>query len=244
MRQRFKKFSPAEHETWRRLFDAQTPKRRDQVVDLFSVGLTALGLGPKGIPDLDEVNRRLERQTGFRGVPVTGLEDPGSFFRLLANREFPVGNFIRDPVDLAYTPAPDVFHDLYGHLPFLADRPYADFCESIGRLALKYLDSPSALEQFDRLFWFTIEFGLVRTHAGVKIFGAGIASSNAECAYALGPAPEVVPFDVNQIRSQDFRINEFQKRLFLLESPKQLFDCLPEFEDGLWSASHFPQIVS
>jgi phenylalanine-4-hydroxylase len=235
-RQRFRTFTPREHETWRRLFEAQTPLRREQIVGQFADGIAALGLGPSRIPELDEVNRRLERLTGFRGVAVEGLEGPASFFRLLAEREFPVGNFIRDASDLAYTPAPDVFHDLYGHLPFLADRAYADFCESVGRLALRYADQPAALKQFDRFFWFTIEFALVRTARGLRIFGAGIASSFGECAYALSGAPTVLPFDLERIRNQDFRIDQMQKLLFVLDHERQLYECLPELEEGVRTA--------
>ena len=204
------------------------------MVGLFSAGLETLKIGADQIPDLDQVNRLLRERTGFRGVPVEGLKEPISFFKMLSEREFPVGNFIRDSKDLNYTPAPDVFHDLYGHLPFFADEKYADFCADFGRRALRYRDRPEFILQFDRLFWFSIEFALIRTHQGLRIFGAGIASSNAECEYALGGQPELIPFDLERIRAQEFKIDEFQKRLFVLGSSSELYRCLPAYEEGFW----------
>lgn len=229
----FRTFTPDEHETWRRLFEGQAPKRDRQIHPIFSRGLSALGITAEGVPALDDVNRKLERLTGFRGIPVEGLEKDQSFFAMLAERAFPIGNFIRDPRDLAYTPAPDVFHDLYGHLPFLADLDYADFCADLGRRASRYAGVPEAETQWSRLFWFTIEFPLVETADGRRIFGAGIASSRSECEYALGPEPEVLPFDLDRIRHQNFRIDDFQRRLFVLPSPETLYGSLDAFEKSL-----------
>lgn len=240
---RFRDFTPAEHHTWKLLFERQTPKRRKQIVNLFSEGIEILGIGPERIPDLGAFNAILKAKTGFRGVPVDGLEEPGRFFEMLGRREFPIGNFIRDPKDLAYTPAPDVFHDLYGHLPFFVDRDYADFCQDFGRRASRFADRPRLLRQFERLFWFTIEFALVNTPKGKRIFGAGIASSFSECHFALSDEPEVLPFDLDVIRRQEYRIDDFQKRLFILENPEQLYSCLSSFEEELWFDDQ-PSLVS
>ena len=226
----FRKYSSLDHDTWRSLFERQAEKRDRQIHPLISRGIERLGLTPERVPDLEEVNRRLEPLTGFRGVPVEGLEKDAHFFEMLSERRFPIGNFIRDPSDLSYTPAPDVFHDLYGHLPFLADIRYADFCAGLGRRALKHRAVPDAERQFSRLFWFAIEFGLIRTEVGMRIFGAGIASSIAECGYALGGEPLLRPFDLDAIRKQDFRIDDFQRLLFVLESEEELYGCLDEFE--------------
>ncbi len=230
---KFRDFTKSEHGVWQILFDRQTPKRSMQMVDLFSRGLEQLKISGEKIPDLSQINRILESKTGFRGVPVEGYVAPAQFFLMLKNREFPVGNFIRDVGDLAYTPAPDVFHDLYGHLPFFVDKTYADFCQEYGKLGAKYIDQPQVITELDRLFWFTIEFALVMTPQGKRIFGAGIASSFSECAFALSDAPEVLPFDLRAIRQQPFKIDEFQRKLFLLRSPEQLYGCLDEFESEI-----------
>jgi phenylalanine-4-hydroxylase len=226
-------FSPEEHHTWRRLFERQAALRGEQVVPQFSAGLDALGIGADRIPELADVNARLRERSGFSGVPVSGLEGPADFFPMLARREFPIGNFIRDAKDLQYTPAPDVFHDLYGHLPFLADPAYADFCQRFGAAASRELERPERLRQFERLFWFTIEFALIRTSRGLRVFGAGIASSQAECRYALSGEPEVADFDLEAIRRREFKIDEMQSLLFAIESERQLYGCLDSFVEGI-----------
>jgi phenylalanine-4-hydroxylase len=121
-----------------------------------------------------------------------------------------------------YTPAPDVVHDLYGHIPFHADARYAEYCQRYGTFACEFLDDPVRLRRLERYFWFTNEFGLVETAQGRRIFGAGIASSVGECRYALSGEPEVLPFDVERICAQEFRIDQMQPRLLVLQSPEQL----------------------
>jgi phenylalanine-4-hydroxylase len=228
----FRTFSPEEHRTWGLLFREQAKKRDEQIWYPFSDGIRALDFTEAGIPDLHEVNRRLRALTGFEGVPVEGFEEPESFYEMLAERAFPIGYFIRDPKDLGYTPAPDIFHDLYGHLPFLVNKEYADFCQEIGRRTVKFRNDPEFLRQWERLFWFTIEFGLLETPQGRRIFGGGIASSINECAYSLSDRPEVLPFDLETIRQQEFDISIMQPRIFLLKSPEQLYGCLDAFEAG------------
>lgn len=223
-----KAYTAEDQETWREILTIHSKRRDGQICDLFLNGLDILGLTEKHIPDLQAVNRILKARSGFEGVLVEGLEEGSSFYRMLANREFPVGNFIRSRQDLGYTPAPDIVHDLYGHLPFFTDRAYGDFCQAFGEAACAFMDQPDKLRQFERFFWFTIEFGLVRTPQGVRVFGAGIASSTGECEYALSGKPEVLPFDIDTIRHQEFRIDVMQPRLFCLESPEQLYASLPE----------------
>lgn len=224
-----RKYTDRDRETWRTILHAHARKREHQVCDIFLRGVEILGLREDRFPSLDEVNRILGTRTGFRGVLVEGLEEGADFYRLLANRAFPVGNFIRSPEDLSYTPAPDIVHDLYGHLPFFTDASYSDFCQKFGAAAMEFVGRPDLLRQFERFFWFTAEFGLVKTAAGLRIFGAGIASSTGECDYALSSVPEKKPFDIDAVRSQEFRIDEMQPRLFVLENPEQLYASLDEF---------------
>lgn len=211
---------------WQTILTGHDKTRRQQVFSLFHQGLDLLEIQSNEIPKLIEINKKLSSLSGFQGVFVDGLEDGNSFYQMLAKREFPIGNFIRDKKDLSYTPEPDIVHDLYGHLPFLVNKPYADFCQKFGELACHFLDRQDLLRQFERFFWFTIEFGLIKTREGVRVFGAGIASSTGECAYALSGKPEVLPFDIDLIRNQEFRIDEMQKKLFLLENVEQLYTSL------------------
>jgi len=215
--------------TWQTILEMHSLVREDQIVDIFHVGLKKLGIVPNKIPSLNDINKRLKAETGFQGIFVDGLEAGDSFFPMLARRLFPIGNFIRDAIDLNYTPAPDIVHDVYGHIPFLMDRKYADFCNRFGLMASEFLDKPKALRQFERFFWFTLEFGLIKTAKGIRVFGAGIASSLEECKYSLSKDPEVIPFDIDTIRKQEFRIDEMQNRLFLLDSVDQLYNSLDEF---------------
>lgn len=223
-------FTPAEHDTWRALFARLSHCRANLAHPQFNDGLQALGITGECIPSLAAVNERLFALTGWRGVPVTGLEDASSFFRLLANREFPIGAFIRDAKDLSYTPAPDVFHDMYGHLPLFADPAYADFNHRIGQLATRYLEDPLQLRRFERFYWFALEFPLVETTSGRRIFGGGILSSFGESAYALSNEPETCPFDLLVIRDLEYRIDVMQPRLFVLDGPATLYSSLPQFE--------------
>lgn len=229
--QSFKTFTDQENETWKILFKNLKDSRQEQIVPMFQEGLDVLGITGAHIPDLDNVNERLKKLTGWQGIPVEGLEGGDSFYPALAERKFPIGNFIREAKDLAYTPAPDIFHDLYGHIPFYANKDYADFCAEYGRRASKYIDRPDVLEKFERFFWFTAEFGLVKTEQGIRIFGAGIVSSKNECNYSLSKGPEVVPFDIKVISEQEYRIDIMQEKLFLLENPEQLYSCLDDFEN-------------
>ncbi len=223
-----KHFTDEDQKTWRRILEERDQVREEQVVDIFNEGLIKLKINAEQIPNLQEVNERLMKLTGFQGVYVEGLEDGSGFYKMLSNREFPIGHFIREAKDLSYTPEPDIVHDLYGHLPFFTNSEYSDFCEKFGRIACQFLDRKDLLCQFERFFWFTIEFGLIKTPKGVRIFGAGIASSTEESHYALSQEPEVLPFDVDVIRQQEFRIDEIQKKLFLLESTDQLYRGLDE----------------
>ena len=231
-----KSWTDEEHDTWTRLFERLEGCRQNQAHPLFSKGVRELGLTSAGIPDMRKINAVLEAKTGWRGVFVTGLVDGAEFLVDLAEKRFPIGNFIRDKGDLNYTPAPDIFHDLYGHLPFLMDTDYADFCARLGRVAFKYRDNKNAVRMCERLFWFGVEFPLVETEAGRRIFGGGILSSYGESNYSLSKEPEVVPFNLREIVDRDYNINEMQKRIYLLASPSQLYNCLPELERYLAGA--------
>jgi len=235
-RQVYRHYSTQEQATWRHLFTNLEENRRSMAVPMFAEGLEALGLHPGSIPDLADVNARLKRKTGWTGVPVEGLEAGDSFYPALARREYPIGNFIRDANDVNYTPAPDIFHDLYGHMPFFMNGAYADFCQEYGRMVVRHMHHPERLQRFERFFWFTIEFALTETPRGRRIFGAGILSSKGESEYSLSDAPEVVAFDVKQICDQPYEIDKFQHRIFLLDCPEQLYDSLSEVEEYVIAA--------
>ena len=225
-----RQFSAKEKAVWSVLFNGLDFCRDNQAHPIFKQGVDLLGLSGDVFPNLPEINGTLRELTGWEGVPVHGLEDNYSFFEGLSLKKFPIGNFIRDAKDVGYTPAPDIFHDLYGHLPFLTNPDYADFCQRFGEVALKYIDSEPCVERFGRLFWYGVEFPLVRTNKGIKIFGGGILSSVQESNYSLSITPKVLPFDVEVIFNKPYRIDTMQAEIFLLDSPEQLYGCLEDFE--------------
>lgn len=226
----FAAFTERDHTTWKKLFDLQTPLRRKQIIPEFSQGLELLNITNEKIPDLDSVNKKLNVLTGWQGVLVKGFEAPATFYEMLSKKQFPIGSFIRQPDDLSYTPEPDIFHDLYGHLPYFTIPAYAKFCQQFGTRALKYIHSETITREFQRFFWFTIEFALLKNQGGHSIFGAGITSSFNECAYALSSKPKISPFNIETIRAREFRIDILQEALFELENVEQLYSCLDEFE--------------
>ena len=229
----FREFDQRDHRVWSLLFEGLEDSRSYQAHPLFLSGLNKLGFCGERIPKLHEINAELRELTGWEGVPVKGLVDNKGFFQLLAEKKFPIGNFIRGAEVLSYTPEPDIFHDLYGHLPFFADFEYANFCFQFGKVATKYLLHDNYIEQFARLFWYGVEFPLIKCKGENRIFGGGILSSAAECDYCLSDEPELVDFDVEHIRRQPYYIDDMQTKLFVLANPAKLYTCLYDFEKGL-----------
>lgn len=215
-------FTAQEHETWRLLFDRQQDVIKDRACDEFIDGLAKLNYSRERIPQCPEVSAVLQAATGWSAVPVAAMIPLSEFFTLLANRQFPVASFIRLHEDLDYLKEPDIFHELFGHCPMLTHPAYADFVQWYGETALKTSGEIQSL--LGRLFWFTIEFGLIKTEKGMRIYGGGILSSFAETTYALeSDVPERLPFDTQQILQSPYRYDEIQTRYYVLENLDQLF---------------------
>jgi phenylalanine-4-hydroxylase len=215
-------YTAQDHETWRTLFARQTALLKGRVVDEFFAGLDALGIESTGIPDFRDLNRVLSKATGWTVVAVPGLVPDDVFFRHLAERRFPAGYWIRKPEQLDYIEEPDVFHDVYGHVPLLMQPRYADYIAAYGRAGVPYVGQP-ALKNLAQLYWYTVEFGLMQTAAGLRIFGAGIISSAGEAVYALeSPVPARVRFDCDRAMRTLAKIDEFQRIYFVLDGYEQL----------------------
>jgi phenylalanine-4-hydroxylase len=199
--------------------------------DPFLRGLDALDLHRSGIPDFARLNADLSRLTGWTVVAVPGLVPDAVFFEHLANRRFPAGRFIRKPEQLDYLQEPDVFHDVFGHVPMLTDPVFADYMQAYGEGGLRALGR-GQLHHLARLYWYTVEFGLVETPAGLRIYGAGIASSAAESRYALeSPKPLRLRFDLARVMRTPYRIDDFQDVYFAVPSLRALLDAtLADFE--------------
>lgn len=224
--QRPEDYTWADHETWRALFHRQTDILKNRVVDEFFDGLSALGIRLDDIPDFRAINEVLSKATGWSVVAVPGLVPDDVFFGHLAARRFPAGYWIRKPEHLDYIEEPDVFHDVFGHVPMLMQPRYADYMAAYGRAGLAYAGKP-ALDNLARLYWYTVEFGLMQTPKGLRIFGAGIASSPGESIYCLeSPQPLRVAFDCERVMRTHYDIDHFQELYFVLSS----LDDLPSLE--------------
>ncbi len=217
-------FTAAEHAMWDKLFARQSAMLPGRASEAFLRGIDVLRLEKPGIPDYRELNARLIAATGWQVVAVPGLVPDDVFFDHLANRRFPAGNFIRTPDQLDYLQEPDVFHDVFGHVPMLADPVFADYMVAYGEGGLRSLQF-DALKQLARLYWYTVEFGLIREAGGLRIYGAGIVSSYAESVFALdSDSPNRIGFDLARVMRTDYRIDDFQQNYFVIDSLDQLLD--------------------
>ena len=215
-------YTPQEHAVWDRLFARQAGMLPKRVAPAFMEGLDVLRMSKPGIPDFDELNERLHRATGWQVVAVPGLVPDAVFFEHMANRRFVAGNFIRRPDQLDYLQEPDVFHDVFGHVPMLADPVFADYLAVYGQGGQRALGL-DALKYLGRLYWYTVEFGLIAEPEGLRIYGAGIVSSFAESRFALDdPSPNRIAFDMERVMRTKYRIDDYQQAYFVIESFEQL----------------------
>ncbi|MGN7997344.1 phenylalanine 4-monooxygenase [Sphingomonas sp. 22176] len=211
-------YTAEEHATWDKLFARQAKLLPGRASSAYLKGLEALRLSESGIPNFEELSERLMKLTGWQVVAVPGLVPDDVFFDHMANRRFVAGNFIRRPDQLDYIQEPDVFHDVFGHVPMLADPVFADYLEAYGRGGMRALEL-GALKQLGRLYWYTVEFGLVEEAEGLRIYGAGIVSSSAESVFALeSDSPNRLRFDMQRVMQTEYRIDDFQQNYFVIPS--------------------------
>ena len=223
-------YSAAEHDRWDRLFRRQKEVTRDRACSAALKAIEALELSPSGIPHMGRLSDRLEKITGWRVVPVAELVPDDIFFDHLANRRFPAGAFIRPEAEFDYLQEPDIFHDIFGHVPMLADPVFADFMEAYGKGGQRAMRL-GQLHNLARLYWYTVEFGLIREEEGLRIYGAGILSSPQETVFALeNDSPNRIGFDVQRLMRTKYIIDDFQQTYFVIDSFEALLDaCYQDF---------------
>ena len=225
-------YTKTDHEVWANLFKRQRELLPGRASTEFLQTQDEMGMGEHGIPKFSDLNIQLKAKTGWEIIAVEGLLPELTFFDHLANRRFPVTWWIRKPEQLDYLSEPDLFHDLFGHVPLLMDPIFADYMEAYGKGGVKaHALGPEALAQLTRLYWYTVEFGLINTSEGLRIYGAGILSSKGESIYCLeSDAPNRIGFDLLRIMQARYRIDTYQKTYFVIDSYQQLFDAtLPDF---------------
>ena len=230
--QRWETYTAEEHDRWDRLFKNQQAILPGRACNEFVDAVEKLELSRRGIPNMDELSDRLEKLTGWRVVPVTDLVPDDIFFDHLANRRFPAGAFIRPEAEFDYLEEPDIFHDIYGHVPLLANPVFADFMEAYGKGGNRALEL-GQLKNLARLYWYTVEFGLIRTNEGLRIYGAGILSSPQESRFSLeDDSPNRVGFELERLMRTKHIIDDFQQTYFVIDSFEQLLEtCYRDFGD-------------
>ncbi len=235
-------YSQAEHDRWRRLFRRQIELVPGRACDEYVGALRSLEYD-EGIPRFDQVNRALGAATGWRLVAVPGLVPDLVFFEHLANRRFPVTWWLREEHEFDYIVEPDVFHDFFGHVPMLFTPLFADYMQAYGRGGLK-AEGLGALRWLARLYWYTVEFGLIRTSGGLRDYGAGILSSPGEIDYAVhSPKPRRVAFDLRRVMRSLYRIDAYQETYFVIEGFEQLFEATaPDFTPLYRELAELPEL--
>jgi phenylalanine-4-hydroxylase len=222
-------YTPGQHALYRRLFDRQSKLVPRYACPEWIDAIAALDAA-REIPKFDEVSKRLRSQTGWEIVAVPGLIPDEAFFTHLANRRFPVTVWLRKPEEFDYIVEPDVFHDFFGHVPLLFDRTYADHLHEYGKGGLKAMRL-DATKMLARLYWYTIEFGLIKVGSAVRAYGAGLLSSGGELAYCVDdPKPGRLPFDLERIMRTEYQIDRYQDRYFVIDSFEYLMrETAPDF---------------
>jgi len=227
--QHWERYAPDEHALYARLFARQVKQVRGQACEEFIESLPELGAADH-IPRFGSISDSLRKATGWEVVAVPGLIPEHAFFSLLAHRRFPITVWLRAPAEFDYIVEPDVFHDLYGHVPLLFNPVFADYMQAFGRGGLK-AQGLQALEYLARLYWYTVEFGLIATARELRVYGAGVLSSVGETQYALNsPTPQRLAFDLKRVLRTPYKIDDYQSTYFVVESFDQLFAATaPDF---------------
>ena len=236
-------YTAQDHDTYRRLYARQSALLPGLACDAFIAALPSLGASDQ-IPRFDDINAKLIPATGWRVVAVPGLIPELAFFTLLSERKFPVTDWIRTPAEFDYIVEPDVFHDLFGHVPLLFNPVFADHLQAYGAGGLK-AHGLNACEQLSRLYWFTIEFGLIQQADGLRAYGAGILSSSGELQYAVNsPEPQRLPLDPVRTMRTRYKIDSYQQTYFVIDSFQQLFDMTaPDFTPLYAQVKALPDIL-
>ncbi|MBP6777764.1 MAG: phenylalanine 4-monooxygenase [Piscinibacter sp.] len=233
--QGWERYTAADHGVWKTLYERQTRLLAGRACDAFVQGMGELPIGADSIPDFRRLSEILMRRTGWQVVAVPGLVPDEVFFDHLANRRFPSGNFIRKPHELDYLEEPDVFHDVFGHVPLLMNPVIADYIQAYGVGGLR-AQQLGVLDKLSRVYWYTVEFGLVQQADGLRIYGAGIASSATESVFALDdPSPNRLRFDLERVMRTRYRIDDFQESYFVIGDMDELLalahiDFAPVYE--------------
>ena len=218
-----------QHAVWAELVSRRMPQIEQHAAQEYLDGFEALRMPFDQVPRLAHIAAKLERLTGWNTTPVNGFMPGPAFFEMLAARHFPTTTWLRSRDSLEYTPEPDIFHDVFGHVPMHAHPVFADFLAQYGQLCVR-IDDWGILERLGRVFWYTVEFGLIRQRGRVKVYGSGLISSHGECANVIGGHCAIHDFSLDEVLQTPVKVDEFQKVLFAVSSIDQIYEAMYEAE--------------
>lgn len=231
MIQEYDKYVAEDHEVWSILYNRMMEILPHYATAAYIKGIADVGMSANYIPRFDECNINLRRLTGWSIYVVPGLIDNKPFFEHLSNREFPSSTWLRKKSQLEYLEEPDMFHDIFGHVPLLANTHFANFLSELAGIALKHIEDDWAVEILSRLYWYTVEFGLIKEEGKLKVYGAGILSSSGETQYSIdSDIPQRLPYDVKTIFATPYIKDKFQEQYFVIDSYEQLYNSIPEIK--------------
>jgi len=231
MRQEYDKYTDEDHQVWQILYERQMPNLPDKATQAYLEGIKMVGFESTKIPDFNAVNVVLGKATGWQIHVVPGLIPPRDFFELLRTRNFCATTWLRKMDELDYLEEPDMFHDVFGHVPLLTNQALCDFVVKLSTVALQHLENPQVVDAIARLYWYTIEFGLIQEESGLRIYGAGILSSRGETTYALfDEQPKRYPYNPRTIMQTPFIKEHYQEQYFVIDSFEQLYNSMGEIE--------------
>jgi phenylalanine-4-hydroxylase len=226
----YENYTPEDQQVWKILFERQQPKLERVASKAFIEGLENVNFSPEYIPHFGDTNELLKQQTGWEIVAVPGLIADDIFFKLLSQKRFPATTWLRKMEQLDYLEEPDMFHDVYAHVPLLSNQPFVDFLQKLAMVATKYIDNERAIHLLSRVYWYTVEFGLIREDDKLKIYGAGILSSAGETEFCLGDQPERHPYRIESVLRASYYKHDFQTQYFVIESYEELYESVKNLE--------------
>lgn len=230
MEQDYSAYTEEDFQVWKILYERQIVNLPKAASIAYLDGIKEINFTADKIANFEEANEILAKSTGWAIQVVPGLIDDDLFFGLLNNRRFPSSTWMRKMEQLDYLEEPDMFHDAFAHMPLLTNQPYVDFLEKLSGIALKHIENKWAIQLLSRIYWFTIEFGLIRENGELKIYGAGILSSAGETKFSLSDEPAHYEYNVEKIMRTSYWKDKFQDKYFIINSYEELFDSLPEIE--------------
>ena len=229
IRQDYAAYTDEQHAVWEELVGRVLPNVEAHAAREYLEGFQIIGLQRDRLPNLAEISKRLGPRTGWSSTPVSGFLPAPAFFEMLANRLFPTTTWLRSRESLEYTPEPDIFHDVFGHVPMHAHRVFGDFLEHYGRVCAAQGDQ-GILEKLGRLFWYTVEFGLIRQNGEIKAYGSGVISSAGECQNVINGGCAIHEFSLDEVLQTPVKVDELQKVLFAVNSFDQIYEAMHEAE--------------